>query len=350
MSQTHIIGSILGTALGDSIGLPYEGLSRNRCVKLLGSPDRHRFFFGRGMISDDTEHACMVMQSLIASGCDLDKFCRVLGWRFRLWLATISAGIGLATLRSIIRLWLGFSPQGSGVFSAGNGSAMRAAIIGAAIDDCQLMRKLVRVSSRITHTDPKAEFGAFAVALAAQMARQQDTVTGEQFVDELCSNLDVDGVELISLLRNAAISVANGQSTQSFAKSLGLSTGVSGYIYHSVPVAIHGWLRHQKDFRLAITSVIECGGDTDSTAAIVGGIIGAGVGEEGIPSDWLSGLIEWPCSVSYMKRLGRQLHHSIKDNQSFYPIKLPLWGLLLRNLFFLIVVLYHGFRRLLPPY
>ncbi|HIF05444.1 MAG TPA: ADP-ribosylglycohydrolase family protein [Gemmatimonadetes bacterium] len=59
---------MLGTAVGDSIGLPYEGLSRGRAEKLLGPPDRHRFFFGRGMVSDDTEHTCMVAQSLIRSG------------------------------------------------------------------------------------------------------------------------------------------------------------------------------------------------------------------------------------------------------------------------------------------
>jgi len=29
---------------------------------------------------------------------------------------------------------------------------------------------------------------------------------------------------------------------------------------------------------------------------------------------------------------------------------LPMYGVLPRNVFFLLVVLYHGFRRLLPPY
>ncbi len=56
MAKAHIVGSLLGTAIGDSIGLPYEGLSRRRAKRLLGPPDRHRFLFGRGMVSDDTEH------------------------------------------------------------------------------------------------------------------------------------------------------------------------------------------------------------------------------------------------------------------------------------------------------
>ena len=56
MTPSPIVGSILGTAVGDAIGLPYEGMSKRRGVRLLGEPTRHRFFFGRGMVSDDTEH------------------------------------------------------------------------------------------------------------------------------------------------------------------------------------------------------------------------------------------------------------------------------------------------------
>ena len=89
--QTHIVGSILGTAVGDAIGLPYEGLSRQRAKKLFGQPDRHRLLFGRGMISDDTEHTCMVAQALIGSGGDVSAFRRSLAWRFRFWMIALPA-------------------------------------------------------------------------------------------------------------------------------------------------------------------------------------------------------------------------------------------------------------------
>ena len=150
MGQTHIVGSILGTAIGDAIGLPYEGLSRERAKRLLGPPDRHRFFFCHGMVSDDTELTCMVTQSIITSRADVGAFQRQLSWRFRLWLLSLPAGIGFATLRSILRLWIGFSVEKSGLFSAGNGPAVRASIIGATIDDLELLQRLVRASSRIT--------------------------------------------------------------------------------------------------------------------------------------------------------------------------------------------------------
>ena len=126
--------------------------------------------------------------------------------------------------------------------------------------------------------------------------------------------------------------------------------GVSGYVYHSVPVAIHAWLVHQRDYRSAVTSVIQCGGDTDSIGAIVGGIVGAAVGKDGIPFEWLNNILEWPRSVAWMERLGTQLDFSTRSNAQDRPATLPVWAVLPRNLFFLLVVLYHGFRRLFPPY
>lgn len=212
MAQTHVVGCILGAAVGDALGLPYEGLSCRRAAKLFGPPDRHRFFFGHGMVSDDTEHTCMVAQSLIAAGGDVDSFRRELARRFRFWLLGFPAGIGVATLRSILRLWIGLRPENSGVFSAGNGPAMRAAVIGAAVDNPPLLRELVRASSRITHTDPKAEFGALAVALATQTARQKGTVSGHDFLDQLNSLLAPEADELVSLIRDAVTSVGGGQS------------------------------------------------------------------------------------------------------------------------------------------
>src|SRR5581483_3062750 len=94
MTHSAVVGAILGTAVGDALGLPYENLSRRRGVRLLGEPDRHRFFFGRGMVSDDTEHTCLVAQALLASGGDAERFSRQLGWRLRWWLLSLPVGLG----------------------------------------------------------------------------------------------------------------------------------------------------------------------------------------------------------------------------------------------------------------
>lgn len=350
MEHPHIVGSLLGTAVGDAMGLPYEGLSRRRAAKLLGHPSRHRLFFGLGMVSDDTEHTCMVAQALVASNGNLPAFQRQLAWRFRFWLLSVPAGIGLATLKAIVKLWCGFSPNQSGVFSAGNGPAMRAAILGAAIGDLQQLRSLVRISSRLTHTDPKAEYGALAIALAARSACQTQPISGSDFLRHLKSCLDSAADPLISLIEAVIESVNSRESTPQFAAKLGLSQGVSGYVYHSVPIAIHAWLSHPDDFRTAITTTIECGGDTDSVAAMVGGIVGAGVGKAGIPAPWLNQLWEPGRSVQWMERLGTQLDASLQTDLPQCPIVLPPLVPQLRNVFFLVIVVFHGFRRLLPPY
>lgn len=44
------------------MGLPAEGLSRRRARKWFGGVWRHRLLFGRGMVSDDTDHAIMTAQ------------------------------------------------------------------------------------------------------------------------------------------------------------------------------------------------------------------------------------------------------------------------------------------------
>jgi ADP-ribosylglycohydrolase len=48
--------SLLGTALGDSLGPPSEGMSRARIANRWKGPLEQRFLFGYGMLSDDTEH------------------------------------------------------------------------------------------------------------------------------------------------------------------------------------------------------------------------------------------------------------------------------------------------------
>lgn len=350
MNESNIAGCVLGTAVGDSIGLPYEKVSRRRLSRLLGRPDRHRFLLGRGMISDDTEHVCLIAQSLIASNFDPDRFTRDFAGRLRWWFVSISAGMGRASIRSCVKLWLGFSPKSSGVFSAGNGPAMRSAIFGAVMDDLPKMVQLVKVSTRISHTDPKAEYGAVAVALAAYWARRHPTEDSKEYLKQLEDLLEGDGKELTDLIRQAIQSVDAGGSTQEFADQMGLGQGVSGYTYHTVPVAIHAWRSHPHDMRTAITSVVECGGDADTVAAIVGGIIGSGTGESGVPGDWLSGICEWPRTVNWMRSLASQLANSASGSAPVKPIKLNFVLLLMRNLFFLFVVLIHGFRRLLPPY
>ena len=85
------------------------------------------------MVSDDTEHAIMVAESLLDAAADAERFAAALAWRMRFWLLGFPAGAGSATLRAILKLWLGCPPARSGIPSAGNGPAMRAPLLGVAL-------------------------------------------------------------------------------------------------------------------------------------------------------------------------------------------------------------------------
>ena len=348
MTTDAVAGSILGCAVGDALGLPYENLSRRRGVRLLGEPTRHRLLFGRGMVSDDTEHTCMVAEALCAAPHDPEAFARDLAGRLRWWLLGAPAGVGFATLRATINLWLGFGPARSGVFSAGNGPAMRAAVLGAAIDDLALLRRFVEVNTRITHTDPKALHGAFAVALAAWCARRG---MHGRFFDEWRAAAGIDPADEFSGLMNPVeASIAAKEPTATFADANGCTKGVSGYVYRTVPACLHAWLSHPTDFRAAVQAVIRLGGDTDTTAAIVGGIVGAGVGRAGIPPEWVAGLWEWPRGVAWVGRLAEACAKALSSGEPIpSPRAIPLVGLA-RNAVFLAAVVGHVARRLLPPY
>ena len=349
----RVEGSLLGTALGDSIGLPYEGVSRRRAAKLLGVPDRHRFLFGRGMVSDDTEHSCMVAEAIAKASTDPALFQKELARRFRWWLASAPAGVGKATAISIIRLWLGWSPNNSGIFSAGNGPAMRSPVLGALIQDRDILKSLVRASTRLTHTDPKAEYGALVIATMTRLAASGRLADSGVVGDEVMSMIPADepvAQELRGLIEQAIEAADAGQSSKQFAASIGLDRGVTGYTYHTVPVAVHASLRYHDNFKEAIVEVVLCGGDTDTVAAIVGGILGASMGPEELPQDWVDKLCEWPRSPDYIKRLAQSVVQSLESpGQS--SRRSPIFpAVVLRNLFFFCVVLVHILRRLLPPY
>jgi ADP-ribosyl-[dinitrogen reductase] hydrolase len=341
-------GLLLGTAVGDALGLPAEGLSPTRIQRRWQGGWRMRLILGRGMVSDDTEHAFFVAQSLLSSPRDAAHFRHHLAARLRWWFVSLPAGVGWATARACLRLWLGISPERSGVFSAGNGPAMRSTVIGAFFaDDEQRRREFVWASTRLTHTDPRAETAALAVAEAAAWL-----VSGQVELGGFAERLQACGTgeEWTQICQRLAEASAANATVEDFACSLGLQTGVTGYAFHTVPVAIYAWLRHPYDFRLALTEALKCGGDTDTVGAIVGALVGGSVGESGIPNEWLGNLWEWPRTPEKLRSLAGCLAQAKAQGQPQRPVRYFRIGVLPRNLFFLCVILGHGLRRLLPPY
>lgn len=350
-----IEGCLLGCAVGDAIGLPYEGMSTRRARRFARLPLHHRFLPGYGMVSDDTDHSVFVAQAMLRGQGDAEKFRSCLAWRFRLWFLCLPAGIGFATLRGILRLWLGM--RHSGVFSAGNGPSMRSAIIGATWShDTKHRRAHVHASTLLTHTDPKAFVGALAVAeVAAQLVsgswRQKPDVGA--FISLLAGiSADASWQSVVAGMRAAC----DSPDTMGFAlQQFGSPQGISGYVLHSVPFALLAWYHHFGDYRATIESITQAGGDVDTVAAIAGALAGATSGTDGIPQTWIKNLVDWPHSTGYMRALATGLVAC--DAPSDSPAQPPTvvntrfspW-LFPRGILFTTVVLLHGLRRLLPPY
>ncbi|AKT44140.1 ADP-ribosylglycohydrolase family protein [Chondromyces crocatus] len=365
----QLTGALLGAAVGDALGLPREGLTPERAVRLYGvGPLRHHFVLGRGMLSDDAEHACMTAQALLAEAEDEGRFARALAWRLRGWFLALPAAVGWATLRAIVKLCLGFPVTRSGVFSAGNGPAMRAPILGACLADTpERIAPFVRASTRLTHTDPRAEEGALVIALAAAHGVQHGPhgVHPTALFGELRRR--IEGEALLAALDEVEAHLARGASGRQLAASLGLSDGVTGYMLHTVPVALFCWLKSPGDVAQCVEEVILLGGDADSTGAVAGALAGATAGASAIPSAWLDGICDYPRSVGWMRKLGVRLAERFggtavrlergttlvarggaEGDRGPLPLFWP--AILPRNALFLAIALLHGFRRMLPPY
>ena len=149
------------------------------------------------------------------------------------YVVSLPAGVGLATARAVLKLWLGFSPRRSGVYSAGNGPAMRSPVLGVCFGDRpEPLRALVRACTRVTHRDPKAEHGALAVALAAHLSAAQAAPAelSERFLGEIKAAVGAEGAALVGLLERAAGSAAAGEATDSLPVRLVQSTA-PGFLY-----------------------------------------------------------------------------------------------------------------------
>ncbi len=119
-------------------------------------------------------------------------------------------------------------------------------------------------------------------AIAAYLASTQQLVSPGTYYQTLVSFLPTAAGELLALIRQACDSAMREETGATRATR---GSGVSP----------------------RIAAIIQLGEDTDTIAAILGGIMGAAVGKTGIPQQWLKDL--WPCprSVNWIEALGQRL-------------------------------------------
>ncbi len=326
--------SLLGTAVGDSIGLPFENMPRKVTSKI--EIWRPSFWFSKSVLSDDTEHAFLVSLALSKHSKDAVAFSNCLRGLLIRWFWSLPPGIGLGTGRSILKLTFGGQ---QGIASAGNGAAMRAPIIGCFFAHDEMQRlAFVEKSTLLTHTDRRALIGAHSAALAASM---------------VCRNIRPKNLDMFSafgrgtayedewqhLIQAVEKGLEDALDVWDFCLSIGIEKGVTGYIFETMPVVLFTWLRYP-DNEEALVRIWQCGGDTDSTGAILGGIIYAC--QASPPKRWLEPIVDLPLSVKKLSLAGDSLDGTTEH---------PNWSFLLfwsRNMVVFPMILVFAFFVMMP--
>jgi ADP-ribosylglycohydrolase len=237
--------------------------------------------------TDDTEMALAITEVLgrhgrirqpdlarsFARRYDLDS-CRGYGPAMHDLLPAISMGIDW---REASRQLFG----GEGSF--GNGGAMRAAPVGAYFaDDLARVVTEAAAAAEVTHAHREGQAGAVAVAVAAAWA-SNPTATGAQLLEIAIEHTPTgkirDGLECA---RQLALDADPGYA----AYQLGNGSRVTAM--DTVPFCLWVCARHLTDYAAALWTTISVGGDIDTTAAIVGGVVALAAGREAIPAEWLA--------------------------------------------------------------
>jgi ADP-ribosylglycohydrolase len=350
-SIDRIHGCLAGGAIGDSLGLAFEGLNRKRGIKLLGNPYPNRLFFGYGMVSDDTEHACMTAIALINSNENPETFERELISQLRWWFLCLPPATGLATAKACLKSLMGISPKKIGSDSAGNGPAMRAAVIGCSAKSIESVQALIEISSRLTHSDRRSEEGALLIALAANWSLNNSARNVDAFFHYLENYRGFAwGLPFRDGIKALQHSLAIGESTLTFSEGIGSRKGVSGFIIPTTLVALHSWLANLNDFEKTVIDCIRCGGDTDTVAAIAGSLAGAYVGYQKIPEKLGKKIIDYPFSYKRLSLLAIDLNQSPDKTSNVRWIG-KRWVLMpFRNLTLVFLIFLHVLRRIAPPY
>jgi poly(ADP-ribose) glycohydrolase ARH3 len=267
-------GCLLGLALGDALGAPFEGSPPGV------GPPLEALFDGPPPVlgyTDDTEMAIGVAESIVEAGnIDPGDMARRFVENYHPWRGY---GPGTVAVLELIRKGVHWEQANRAVFpggSFGNGAAMRSAPMGLFIrNDMDRLRQAVRRASAVTHAHVLAQEGAFLIAAAVASAAGGEG--REETLDRL-RGLSMAG-EYAEKLAAVASLLKRDPPIGEVIRTLG--TGVAALM--SVPTALYAFLRHGGDYQDTVRYCISLGGDTDTIAAMAGAITGAHLGAGGLP-------------------------------------------------------------------
>lgn len=279
--RDRVVGSVLGLALGDGLGAPFNGLRAHQVPHPLPVFELAWMGFSPGTTTDATAMTRNLVGSLIERGGfdAVDLAHRHVGW-----LATDPPGVDNLT-RIVLSGIRDGDPDAAQAYvgkrgpevSAGNGSVMYCAPLGSVYahrPDALAIH--APAFSAITHWDERCRTACLAVTLAvAALIRGEPP--DRAVVDAVEAVAGREGAEELEYLVGEA---GRARPIDGPDRSFALFTaGVA------LQVAGEG-LRFEEGLR----RVVGLGGDTDANGAVTGALLGALHGAEGLPEAWLQRL------------------------------------------------------------
>ncbi|AEA47979.1 ADP-ribosylation/Crystallin J1 [Archaeoglobus veneficus SNP6] len=251
-------GAIAGFAVGDAIGMPYEGLPKED-IEIESSEVEPVEW------TDDTEQMLILAESLLSTTYfDPEDFA------FRLCKIT-SPKIGPTTAEALRKLRSGVPWREAGVDSNTCGAAMRVMPLGIVYSfSLDLVESYAVMQAMVTHKGKAAIAGSVAVAIAFACICMD--YSDDEILDEVCARC-----RQYDDLMAEKIEMARDSSIEELGTTI-LATDV-------VPSALHCYL-NSESYEECVLMAVRAGGDTDTIAAIAGGLKGAKLGHSAIPERW----------------------------------------------------------------
>ena len=236
----------------------------------------------KGTWSDDSSMTIATMYSIVnKNGIDyadiMDEFCR---WAFEGEHTPHGErfDIGNTTLRGLERYQNGedaLKSGGNSTHDNGNGSLMRILPL-AYIPDIDY--KTVENISALTHGHDRSKIACVLYVEIAKSMLNND-LTIEEHIDNACEKIkeyyaENDELEEFSRILNDDFSD-------------GIMSG--GYVIDTIETVIY-CLKTTESYKEAVLKAVNLGGDTDTNAAICGGLAGIYYGYDSIPIDWLESI------------------------------------------------------------
>ena len=314
--QDQFQGALIGCAVGDALGAPLEGWSRERIGELPSVTDHYRplargkegLRYPSGQYTDDTQLTMAIARSLVAcQGVDGADIAREFA---ALWRSAEIVGAGPVADRAVRRLIEGVRWQDAAVADdlPLNGAAMRVAPIG--LWNCDRLHRLaddVATASVVTHRHPLAIDAAMAVATAVAHAATSCVIETPPFLDAMAASVQNPGFaghieELGDWLGSSELAALDAiADTGQRPGSHGF--GIPALAEPTVLASLYAFLRSPRHYVATIDCALRIGGDVDTIAAIAGAISGAHNGVGAIPGHLVSGVKD---SAEIMD-LGRRL-------------------------------------------